>query len=179
MVSRSAEPSMPQITDAQLADIGDVPAGYRHHQRLVTPLPPQAVGGAVLKWSAVSQPHVPVTAELEHAARELLAADLAAGRIDFPYGMGFVVLHHSTELDYLIVASWRANQEMWATMYVRPARSDEPFAPVEQGMHNPVMCVWELAPAWHERDSWVRYLESSRDIPARRAWLEDQLAGLV
>lgn len=179
MVFRSVEPSMPAISDAQLDAIGHVPANYRHHQRLVTPLSPQVIGGAVLKWSAVSLPHAPVTPDLEAAARDLVAAELAAGHFDFPYGMGFVVLHHSESLDYLVVASWRAHQEMWISVYTRPAASDEPFAPVEQGTHNPVMCAWELAPAWHERDSWVRFLESDRDVPARRAWLEDQLAGLV
>lgn len=179
MVSRSAKLSMPEISDVQLREIGHVPPSYRHHQRLVTPLAPQAIDGAVLKWSAVALPHAPVTPELETAARALVARELAAGRFDFPYGMGFVVLHHSTETDFLIVASWRSHQEMWSSVYARDAASDEPFTLMEQGTHGPVMCAWELAPAWHERDAWVRYLESDRDVPARRAWLDDHLAGLV
>lgn len=178
MASSSVDSSA-VISDVQLAAVGDVPASYRHHQRLVTPLPPQATGGAVLKWSAVALPHAPVTPELEATARALVAAELADGRFDFPYGMGFVVLHHSDELDYVIVASWRSHQELWISVYNRDAGTDKPFVAVEPGTHSPVMCAWELAPAWHERDAWVRYLESARDVPARRAWLDDQLAGLV
>jgi hypothetical protein len=179
MASSSADPSTSTISDAQLAAIGDVPVSYRHHQRLVTPLAPQAVGGAVLKWAAVALAHAPLTPELEATARALVASELAAGHFDFPYGMGFVVIHHSEELDFVVVASWRAHQEMWISVYTRDAATNDPFTPVERGTHSPVMCAWELAPAWHERDAWVRYLESDRDVPARRAWLEDQLAGLV
>lgn len=179
MVSRSAEPSPAAISDVQLDAIGHVPASYRHHQRLVSPLAPQALGGAVLKWSSVAMPHARVTPGLEATARAALASELAAGHFDFPYGMGFVVLHHSDALDYLIIASWRAHQELWTSIYTRSAEPGDTFTPVERGTHSPVMCAWELAPAWHERDAWVRYLESPRDLAARRAWLNDQLAGLV
>lgn len=179
MASSSTGLSTSVISDEQLAAIGDVPASYRHHQRLVTPLVPQAVDRAVLKWSSVAVPHAPARPALAAAARALVARELAAGTFDFPYGMGFVVLHHSNELDYLVVASWRSHQELWISIYTRTAGSDDAFTPVEQGTHSPVMCAWELAPAWHERDAWVRYLESARDVPARRVWLDDQLAGLV
>jgi hypothetical protein len=41
------------------------------------------------------------------------------------------------------------------------------------------MCVWELGPALHEREAWVRYLYSARDVAARRAYLADVYSGMV
>jgi hypothetical protein len=45
--------------------------------------------------------------------------------------------------------------------------------------HRATYCVWELAPIWHERHAWVRFLSSERDVAAKQAYLEDQFSGLV
>ncbi len=95
------------------------------------------------------------------------------------YGLGFVVLHHSTVLDYLIVGAWRSNQELWTTHYSRDATGDGPFQPVRPGVDASTLCVWEMAPVWHEREAWVRYLDSPRALADRRDWLGDVLRGEV
>ena len=45
------------------------------------------------------------------------------------------------------------------------------------GMHKPTYCVWELAPVWHEKESWERFLVSARDGVAAQAWQRDLYAG--
>ena len=169
--------------DGALGRLGDVPATYRHHQRLLTPAPPQWIDGGdaavVLKWYRLAREDTPGPAQLCRRARDHVAVEVARGALTFPYGMGFVVLHHSDPLDYLIVGSWRANQELWETLFIQDARVDDAFQRAQPGENAPTLCVWELAPVWHEREVWVRYLESPRDVAARRAWLDDLRHGWV
>ncbi|MBA2276845.1 MAG: hypothetical protein H0W06_03695 [Chloroflexia bacterium] len=175
---------MSQATTVEmLVEVGDVPDSYRHHARQLTPGPPHYLAGnrgrAVLKWYLLAREDDPVPAACLDEARDRVAMEFARGTLLVPYGMGFVVLHHSTPLDYLIVGAWRAHQELWETLYVRDARDGSAFQRMRPGENAPTLCVWELAPVWHEREAWVRYLESPRDLAARRAWLDDVLHGQV
>jgi len=45
------------------------------------------------------------------------------------------------------------------------------------GMHKPTYCVWELAPVWHEKESWERFLISAHDETAAQLWRRDLYAG--
>lgn len=168
------------VTDSvDLTGLGAVPAGYRHEDRLVTPGDDLALPGARLKWYALRPVGDAVPSALEARARALLAAEAAAGSLELGYGLGFVVLHASDPLAYLIVGAWRDNQELWETLYVRDPRRGDGFRRADPGVDAPTLCVWELAPVWHERGAWVRYLRSARDEAAKRAWLADRLSGEV
>lgn len=112
-------------------------------------------------------------------ARAWLADEAATGALGLGYGLGFVVLPASDPLSYLIVGVWRDHQELWETLYVRDPARGPGFERVQPGEDAPTLCVWELAPVWHEREAWVRYLRSARDAPAKRAYLADRLAGPV
>jgi hypothetical protein len=46
-----------------------------------------------------------------------------------------------------------------------------------EGTHKPTFCVWELAPVWHEKESWERFLISARDETAAQAWQRDLYVG--
>ena len=46
-----------------------------------------------------------------------------------------------------------------------------------EGAHKPTFCVWELVPVWHEQGAWERFLLSSRDEAAARAWWDDRFSG--
>jgi len=39
--------------------------------------------------------------------------------------------------------------------------------------------VWELAPVWHERHAWTRFLSSDRGDQAKLAYINDRFSGLV
>ena len=38
-------------------------------------------------------------------------------------------------------------------------------------------CGWELAPVWHEKETWKRFPKSARDETAAQVWLRDPYAG--
>ena len=44
-------------------------------------------------------------------------------------------------------------------------------------MHTLTYCVWELAPVWHEKESWERFLMSARDETAAQVWQRDLYTG--
>jgi hypothetical protein len=167
---------------AELAALGSIPVAYRHHRRVVAPGAPLALPGALLKWYELHREGVAVPEALRRAAREHLRAQAEAGALDVGYGLGFVVLHSSATHAYLIVGAWQNNQELWETLYIRELVGDESiqgFHRARPGWDAPTLCVWELAPVWHEREAWVRYLCSARDEAAKRAYLADHLAGQV
>jgi hypothetical protein len=47
------------------------------------------------------------------------------------------------------------------------------------GEHKGTYCVWELAPVWHEKQAWLRFLSSSRDETAAKEWLNDRFTGVA
>jgi len=164
-----------------------VRAGYRHHDRLVTPgddITGPGVHPHHLKWYDLRIVGTGVPAEIARAARDAvgreIATGLAGGDASDAGGetLGLVVLHVSDPITYLIIGTWRGNQELWTTTMVRPTAGGA-FGVVSAGSHVPALCVWEMAPVWHERQAWVRYLRSPRDAAARAAFLADRLDGLV
>ena len=48
-----------------------------------------------------------------------------------------------------------------------------------EGSHRGTFCVWELAPVWHERHAWTRFLASHRNEEAKLAYINDRFSGLV
>jgi len=163
----------------RLQDLGLIPTTYRHHQRLVLPGDPLVLPNAVLKWYDVAHVDARVADDLRDRSRSSTEAAVERGEIPLDYGLGFVVLHHTTALDYLIVGAWRSNQELWTTHATRDATGNGPFQVVRPGVDASTLCVWEMAPVWHEREVWVRYLDSPREHADRRAWLGDVLRGEV
>lgn len=158
--------------------LGRVPASYQHHHRLVEPGPDVVLAQAWLKWYTVRRQDTIILPESDRRARDTVCEAVEHGEVRLDYGLGFVVLHVSDPLTYLIVGAWRANQELWETLFIRQA-GQETFARARPGGDAPTLCVWEMAPVWHERQAWVRYLESTRDGTSLQDWRDDRLRGLV
>lgn len=165
---------------AELDALGNVPASYRHHRRLVTPGESLAIPGVLLKWYELRRHEVEMPHDLAESARATVRRELEAGRIDTGYGLGFVVIHDCNPITYLIVGIWKSHNELWESIYLHDREGSARFEPFPRtGRDMPLACIWELAPIWHERGAWVRYLESARDEPAKRAFLADMLSGSV
>lgn len=172
-------PTVTRMT-LELATLGGVDAGYRHYPKQVTPGPGLALPDAYLKWYEVHPADAPVPAAMRAQAQEFLRAEAAGRRLEIDGELGFVVLHRCGESYYfLLVCTWRRNNELWETPYGRDAATAEPFAVIPQGRHLEVVCVWELGAVLHEQQAWIRYLYSARDEAATRAYLEDQYSGSV
>jgi hypothetical protein len=151
-----------------------VAATYLHRDKPVTPAPVLALSKRRLKWYRVAAPELPVPPEIDAMARAFLAkADL-----EDVSEFGFVVLHRcGPDFYFLIICSWRGNNEIWETVYAKD-KDDANFRGWPRlGPHLPTYCVWEMGAVAHESRAWRRYLMSARDEPAASAWLADQYEG--
>ena len=161
-----------------LADIletdSGIDAGYRHAPKRVTPGELLEPSGAVLKWYGLHPDDRPVPEDITRLARAYLTANPLEAR-----GLGFVILHRcGKDFYFLIVCTWRNSNEIWQTVFYKDGDAMPDFALFPRdGAHKPMLCVWELVPAWHEQQAWVRFLVSPRDEAAAQAWLGDLYAG--
>jgi hypothetical protein len=151
-----------------------VSPAYVHGDKQVSPGPLLVVGERRFKWYCVSTRAKPVPADVEAAAR----SHIADANLNEASDLGFVVLHRcGPEFYFLIVCSWRGDNEIWETVYARD-RADGAFRDWPRpAPHLPTFCVWEIGAVAHESLAWRRYLMSGRDAAARDAWLADQYDG--
>jgi hypothetical protein len=161
------------LSDVFSRDSGIAP-GYRHAPKWVTPGEPLEPPGAVLKWYSLHPEDRPVPDAVSRLARARLLASPLDAR-----GLGFVILHRcGNDFYFLIVCTWRVSNEAWQTVFYKDGDSMADFEIFpRKGAHLPMLCVWELAPVWHEKKAWERYLASGRDETAARAWIADTMSG--
>jgi len=154
---------------------------YRHHPKLVTPQAGVELNGARLKWYDLARAEAPVPDGIRQLARDYLTAEDKAGRLELDAELGFVVLHFcGEEFFFLIISTWRGNNELWESVYYKQDAAMPGFALFPRdNRHKGAYCVWELGPVWHEKQAWVRFLDSARDAAAERAYLEDRFTGPV
>lgn len=163
---------------AHLEHIDNVDDGYRHVAKEIIPAAGLALPKSHLKWYDVRRPQASIDEDVRAEARDFLAAETAAGRLAIDGELGFAIMHLCGDSFYfLIVCTWRQNNEMWETVYTKDTGKGGPFTLVDQSDHMEVICVWELGAVVHEREAWTRYLLSTRDRAAKIAYLEDQFAG--
>jgi hypothetical protein len=154
---------------------------YRHSEKFARAEPSLALGDTVLKWYDIAPDDAPVPLAIRAVARRSLR-DAARGDELGPLGeLGFVILHRCGEDFYfLLVCTWRNENELWETVWAKNGGSDVLFRPWPiEGAHRPTFCVWELGAVAHEREAWASYLLSPRDEAARHAYLRDCLDGVV
>jgi hypothetical protein len=165
---------MVKHTDLLDSDSG-IDTGYRHRSKGVAAGEPLELDGTLLKWYDLGSADQPVAGEISRMARAYLSKTPLEAR-----GMGFVVLHRcgGAGFYFLIVSTWRNNNEIWESVFYKDGDAMVDFAPfARDGAHKPTFCVWELVPVWHEQQAWVRFLESARDEPAAARWLADCYTG--
>jgi len=158
-----------------------VEAAYRHLTKEIAPAAPITLGASVLKWYDIAPADEPVPGPIRALARATLRGAVDSGAIELDDDLGFVILHRCGEDFYfLLVCTWRNENELWETVWAKNGDSDVLFRPWPlEGAHRPTFCVWELGAVTHEREAWTRYLLSSRDKAARDAYLRDCYSGLV
>ncbi|GII26214.1 hypothetical protein [Planosporangium mesophilum] len=169
------------FTDEQLAPVGNVvDADYRHVTKHISPGTPLVLPDTYLKWYHLRGENRVIDSAITEEARTFLTEEVAAGRLPISGELGFVVHHLSgANIHLLLVCTWRDNNEMWETTYVKDTRRDGPFGLMAQTTHRGVICVWEFGAVAHEHQAWTRYLRSSRDAAAKRAYAESLFTGMV
>ncbi|XVV01552.1 hypothetical protein ACQPW3_29725 [Actinosynnema sp. CA-248983] len=149
---------------------------YRHSPKTVHARPEHdvVVPGGRFKWYDVVRDDEAIADADRALARRTVVAALESGAV--PAALGFVVLHLSGGYHFLAVWTWRNENELWQTLYVR---GNGEFRAVVGRGHKPVMCVWEMGPVVHEQQAWVRFLGTARDAGAVEAYLADRMSGPV
>lgn len=167
------------LDQSDLSAIGAITPGFRHVSKLVTVGADLSLPTAYLKWYDIRRHEVDMPPELARASRAFLCEEVNAGRLVIDRQLGFVELHHCTTVAFLLVFTWNNDNELWETHYIKDLRDVGPFQRFEAhaGDHHAMNCVWELAPIWHERQAWVRYLLSQRDEAAKHVYLADRYTG--
>lgn len=155
----------------------NVAPDYRHQDKLITPRPPVTHRGARLKWYDLGPADLPVPDQVRQLAKDFLAREPS----DLGDDLGFVILHRcGQEFYFLLVSSWRGNNELWESVYAKASDNHPDFAHFNvDGPHRGTFCVWELGAVWHEQQAWKRYLRSARDDAARTDYLGDSFSGSV
>ena len=161
--------------------IGEVSPDYVHGPKLAQPRPILAFDQALLKWYDVAPESMPVPLGVRELAYDALCRGSRSGELDLCGDLGFVILHRCGESFYfLLVSSWRNENELWETVWAKTGADHASFAPwLTEGTHRPTFCVWELGVVCHEQRAWTRYLRSRRDASARQAYLLDTYQGEV
>jgi len=154
---------------------------YRHVEKIACPEPSLALDETVLKWYDIAPDDAPVPLAVRALARRSLRDAWRTGMLGDLGELGFVVLHRCGESFYfLLVCTWRNENELWETVWAKDGDGDIFFRPWPiEGVHRPTFCVWELGAVSHERQAWSRFLCSPRDMTARHAYLRDTYDGLV
>ncbi|PRY37789.1 hypothetical protein [Umezawaea tangerina] len=157
-----------------------VQADYRHYPKEALALPASDLVLPVghLKWYEVREAEAVIPDATREQAHAFLLDEVASGGLAVADDIGFVIHHLCGESFYfLIVSSWRNNNEMWQTLYYKDG--DAPLARFTDGPHRSINCVWEMGIVMHEQQRWSRFLYSARDEAALAAYLDDRFTGTV
>jgi hypothetical protein len=157
-----------------------VSQGYTHSDKRADGLSPITLQGARLKWYDIALPDTPVAPGIRDLARSFLAAEAESSRWELGDELGFVLLHRcGQDFHFLIVCTWRGNNELWETVYSKEAAMPN-FAAFPQGArHKGTYCVWEMAAVWHETKAWRAYLSSARSAHDADLYLGASFSGAV
>lgn len=158
-----------------------VDSAYVHYDKFVEPGDSVTLASSTLKWYDIAVKDAPVPIEIRDTAVNFLMAESAAGKLDPLGDLGFVILHRcGREFYFLLVSSWRNENELWETVYAKKSDAETGFSlfPLP-GPHRGTFCVWELAAVWHEQQAWRRFLMSERDEKAMRDYIADSYRGIV
>ncbi|MGK5729479.1 hypothetical protein [Streptomyces sp. URMC 124] len=163
-------------TKSSLDGLADYPADWAHRAKRIFPGEPLYLPGACLKWYDIRGADQDATPKVSAEARDFLAAETAAGQLEFHQELGFVLLHRDGAKYFMLVCVWRDRNEMWQGLYYKDDAGFLPYPP-KAGFLRPTQSIEELDATAHERRGWSRYLLSARDHAAKQAYLGDLCTG--
>src|SRR5208282_1073236 len=108
--------------------MSSVHAGYGHIRKIVEAAPTVSLWpGTDLKWYNVRREQAVIAAEVQQEARDFLRAEAESSRLAIGNELGFVILHLSGDAFLLLVCTWRNDNELWETIYLKDAAGFEPL----------------------------------------------------
>ena len=156
-----------------------VTPAYHHRDKAITPRALFASPVARLKWYDVHAADTVIPDDIRECAKAYLPAAHASLELDCD--LGFVILHRcGQDFYFLILSTWRNENEMWESVYYKDGDAMADFAPwTPTGRHRPTYCVWELGVVVHEKAAWTQFLRSARDGAAIDAWERSLVSGIA
>lgn len=123
--------------------------------------------GHRLKLYAIHHDNAMSDPEEFESGLELALEDLpAAAPSEGCPGLGFVILHRGTKMDYVVLAWWTNENELPVRVHVRMRGGTWRVAEAES------FCVWDLEVIAHERDAYVETVLAPEPVGPERAYLD-------
>ena len=111
-----------------------VAADDRHAEKFAHAEPGLALGDTNLKWYDVAPDDAPVPLAIRAVARRCLRDAARSDELGTLGELGFVILHRCGEDFYfLLVCTWRNENELWETVWAKSGDSDVLFPPLADG----------------------------------------------
>jgi len=163
------------MSEIDYNSIGNLRDDYQHQPRVVEPKGLVVTPNLVLKLYSMFK-DLPPEKRTVAEAKKILKKDITREVLDPLSGMGFAILSE----DMLNVSRWddeypivlkndiycfdKGNIKSAELVDVRDAGS---------------YCVWELGIVNHERDAWMRFLNSGRGKSEKQRYLDDFIRGAL
>jgi hypothetical protein len=151
--------------------------GYAKRQ--VQPLRPFEFAGWRLKVYGVNVEGRNVDHSLIEFAR-IAAQDLLPQPAVAPpdrYGLGFMIVHAATDVDFVVICWWGAQNELLLRVLTAPAGEPQQLRQ-HSNMDGPIGCVWDLGVIWGEREAWTQHIMRA-DGPDVEGYLSDLQEGEI
>jgi len=150
--------------------------------RLVKALPPLDVGGRVLKaYGMFAEPERSLALPEPEWLRRHVASVLPEPPREGDHPVGFLILHHGLEGDYLLVSQWYDADMLKHRVRgaVVDAEGNTTFVPLPQ--QDLIACVYEFEVIKFERDAWVNTVlaQGRLDKSSLDAYLGTTFSGWV
>ena len=148
----------------QTSEVTQVSPAYRHYDKAISCHGVIHPTNSRLKWYDITRRDQPIDQAIRDLARDFLSRQTISVGIPSAQELGLVLLHRCGEGFYfLILCTWRENNELWKTVFFFEADRMEDFAFFPQDEpHKGTFCVWEMAVVSHETQAWTTYLRSDR-----------------
>jgi hypothetical protein len=172
------------LTEEKIIDISGlgniIPDGYTYYKKRIAPGSPLNLKGASLKWYNLYLPESVISYERIMETRDFIRSEISSGELKLENELGFVILHKAGDYLLLLITTWRNTNEMWESIYFKKEAGKDLYKPMKfESDHKGTFCVWELGIVWHERNAWVRYINSKRDSKSKLVYLNDLFSGEV
>ncbi|GAA0383192.1 hypothetical protein Acor_70660 [Acrocarpospora corrugata] len=152
-----------------------VSADYTHVRKRLAAAEGLDLPDVRFKWYDLFREDAEIPDSVQKEAREFVRTEIATIT---PTGeLGFVILHRVGDAYLLLVCTWRNNNELWETVYLKDM---DGFVLVQfDETAKATYCVWEMGAVLHEQQAWIRYLFSARDDEAKNDYLADRHPGAL
>ncbi len=166
---------------SNLSEIGNViPEDYNYYEKKVESGELLILPEACFKWYNLFPIKNEINQEQVFETREFIKEEINSGRLKLDKEIGFVILHRAGDYLLLLITTWRNTNEMWESVYYKRVEQSDNYKQMEfKNNHKGTYCVWELSIVWHERNAWLKFIQSKHNEEAKLKYLNELFSGIV